>query len=287
MKGKKDTIGFVKKNIILLIVVLAGILLLAFSAYYTKLGTASEQRAYRLLSDSAEAQRVAIDERVSASFQQMSIIGAEIDWKEDIYSDPALVSRLDDVVDASPFENLAVSDTSGVMLYRNGDTADCSDREYFKKAIEGEESIEFLKKGRMSGKTIFVFAQPVYRNREIVGVVVATRSLSDMSETLATHDSIENQYKFLCYEDGEIITAVIGEGEKSEISSGYLKDCFKPSGNAQEISENKVSIYEYNGQKYYGIYAPSGLDDIYIYSVRQKQIMRIILQVFTTDGLLQ
>ena len=30
MKGKKDTIGFVKKNIILLIVVLAGILLLAF-----------------------------------------------------------------------------------------------------------------------------------------------------------------------------------------------------------------------------------------------------------------
>lgn len=55
MKGKKDTIGFVKKNIILLIVVLAGILLLAFSAYYTKLGTASEQRAYRLLSDSAEA----------------------------------------------------------------------------------------------------------------------------------------------------------------------------------------------------------------------------------------
>ena len=78
MKGKKDTIGFVKKNIILLIVVLAGILLLAFSAYYTNLGTASEQRAYRLLSDSAEAQRVAIDERVSASFQQMSIIGAEI-----------------------------------------------------------------------------------------------------------------------------------------------------------------------------------------------------------------
>lgn len=269
MKGKKDTSSFVKKNIILLIVVLAGILLLAFSAYYTKLGTASEQRAYRLLSDSAEAQRVAIDERVSASFQQMSIIGAEIDWKEDIYSDPALVSRLDDVVDASPFENLAVSDTSGVMLYRNGDTADCSDREYFKKAIEGEESIEFLKKGRMSGKTIFVFAQPVYRNREIVGVVVATRSLSDMSETLATHDSIENQYKFLCYEDGEIITAVIGEGEKSEISSGYLKDCFKPSGNAQEISENKVSIYEYNGQKYYGIYAPSGLDDIYIFSAAE------------------
>ena len=75
MKGKKDTSSFVKKNIILLIVVLAGILLLAFSAYYTKLGTASEQRAYRLLSDSAEAQRVAIDERVSASFQQMSIIG--------------------------------------------------------------------------------------------------------------------------------------------------------------------------------------------------------------------
>ena len=159
MKGKKDTIGFVKKNIILLIVVLAGILLLAFSAYYTKLGTASEQRAYRLLSDSAEAQRVAINERVSASFQQMSIIGAEVDWKKDIYSDMDLISRLDDAADASSFDNLAVSDKSGVMLYQNGDTADCSDREYFKKAIEGQESIEFLKKGRMSGKTVFVLSE--------------------------------------------------------------------------------------------------------------------------------
>ena len=59
MNSKKNTSGFVKKNIILLIVLLAGILLLAFSVYYAKLETASEQRAYRLLNDSAEAQRVA------------------------------------------------------------------------------------------------------------------------------------------------------------------------------------------------------------------------------------
>lgn len=269
MKGKKDKSGFVKKNIILLIIILAGIFLLAFSTYYTKLGTASEQRAYRLLNDSAEAQRVAIDERVSSSFKQMSIIGAEVDWKRNIYSDSALVSRLDAATDASSFENLAVSDKSGVMLYRNGDTADCSDREYFKKAIEGEASIEFLKKGRMSGDTVFVFAQPVYRNRDIVGVVVATRSLSDMSETLATHDSIENQYKFLCYDDGEIITAVIGEGQKSEISSGNLGDYFKPSDEAAAAVDSNVGIYEYDGVKYYGIYAPSGLDNIYIFSAAE------------------
>ena len=39
-----------------------------------------------------------------------------------------LISRLDDAADASSFDNLAVSDKSGVMLYQNGDTADCSDR---------------------------------------------------------------------------------------------------------------------------------------------------------------
>ncbi len=269
MNSKKNTSGFVKKNIILLTVLLAGILLLAFSVYYARLETASEQRTYRLLNDSAEAQRVALGERVSASFKQMSIIGAEVDWKKDIYSDMDLISRLDDITDASSFDNLAVSDKSGVMLYQNGDTADCSDREYFKKAIEGEESIEFLKKGRMSGKTVFVFSQPVYRNRDIVGVVVATRSLSDMSETLVTHDSIENQYKFLCYDDGEIITAVIGEGEKSEISSGNLGDYFKPADETAAAVDSNVGIYEYNGEKYYGIYAPSGLDDIYIFSAAE------------------
>ena len=269
MNSKKNTSGFVKKNIILLIVLLAGILLLAFSVYYAKLETASEQRAYRLLNDSAEAQRVALGERVSSSFKQMSIIGGGVDWKKDIYSDMDLISRLDDAADASSFDNLAVSDKSGVMLYQNGDTADCSDREYFKKAIEGQESIEFLKKGRMSGKTVFVFSQPVYRNRDIVGVVVATRSLSDMSETLVTHDSNEYQYKFLCYGDGEIITAVIGEGEKSEISSGNLGDYFKPADETAAAVGSNVGIYEYNGEKYYGIYAPSGLDDIYIFSAAE------------------
>ena len=136
MNSKKNTSGFVKKNIILLIVLLAGILLLAFSVYYARLETASEQRTYRLLNDSAEAQRVALGERVSSSFKQMSIIGGGVDWKKDIYSDMDLISRLDDAADASSFDNLAVSDKSGVMLYQNGDTADCSDREYFKKAIE-------------------------------------------------------------------------------------------------------------------------------------------------------
>ena len=77
MNSKKNTSGFVKKNIILLTVLLAGILLLAFSVYYAKLETASEQRTYRLLNDSAEAQRVALGERVSSSFKQMSIIGGE------------------------------------------------------------------------------------------------------------------------------------------------------------------------------------------------------------------
>ena len=55
MNSKKNISGFVKKNIILLTVLLAGILLMAFSVYYTRLETASEQRAYRLLNDSAEA----------------------------------------------------------------------------------------------------------------------------------------------------------------------------------------------------------------------------------------
>lgn len=268
MMDKTDTRSFAKKNIIIMIIVLVVVLAVAFAAYFLRISTDSEHRAYRLLKDSADAQLVLIDERVSASFRQMEIIGAEVNWDSNIYDDNRLASEIAQIADASSFENIAISDESGVMLYDNGSRKDCSDRSYFQKALKGETSVEFLKKGRMSGRTVFVFAQPIYKNNEFEGVVVATRGIADISEALETHEAIDGQYKFLCYEDGEIVTTV--DGEDSGISSGNINDYFKATNEPATVVDSTVGIYEHNDRKYYGIYTPSGLDDIYIFSAAEK-----------------
>lgn len=268
MMDKTDTRSFAKKNIIIMIIVLIVVLAIAFAAYCLRISTDSEHRAYRLLKDSADAQLVLIDERVSASFRQMEVIGAEVNWDSNIYEDSQLASEIAQIADASSFENIAISDESGVMLYDNGSRKDCSDRSYFQKALKGETSVEFLKKGRMSGRTVFVFAQPIYKNNELEGVVVATRGIADISETLETHEAIDGQYKSLCYEDGEIITTV--DGEDSGISSGNINDYFKAANEPATVVDSTVGLYEHNARKYYGIYTPSGLDDIYIFSAAEK-----------------
>ena len=76
--------------------------------------------------------------------------------------------------------NVAIGITDGRLLYQKGEIVCCADRPYYRSALNGETSTQFLAKGRMSGESMFVFAVPAYYNGNLVGMVVATRNISDI-----------------------------------------------------------------------------------------------------------
>lgn len=268
MKSRTNTVGFIIRGIVIPFFILVLGVALILIGYNNILEQTAQKRAYILLANSAREQSTLMEERVSSSFQQLEIISASLDsdGNGDIYSESDLPELMQKMKAQSQFDNIAISGSEGKLLYQNGSVADCSDREYFKKALEGEANIEYLPRGRMSGDMVFVFAAPVYRNLDIIGVIVATRNLSDISIALNARSEDYGQANFLCYGDGEVI-AVPSQGRTSIKTGDNINDYFKNPISAEDIPANSVVVYTHDREKFYGVYTPSGLDNLYIFTV--------------------
>lgn len=266
MKDNTKEKRFILKGIVLPVFALLAITAAVLGIYGSRLGADSEKRAYRLLADSARTQSISMNERVSACFEQLDLIASAIEWNKDIYTDKGVLDDLNILLRESRFANIAISTRSGKLLYQNGTTADCSDRPYFKDALAGRQSTQFLSEGRMSGSSVFVFASPVRSDNKIVGVIVATRLLSDICGELDGPDTNKNQYNFLCYGNGDVIAAADRNTLYVKVGRN-IDDYFKGEDKAADTAEGDVRKYTYNDEKYYGIYMPIGLEDIYIFSV--------------------
>lgn len=268
MKSRTNTVGFIIRGIVIPFFILVLGVALILIGYNNILEQTAQKRAYILLANSAREQSTLMEERVSSSFQQLEIISASLDsdGNGDIYSESDLPELMQKMKAQSQFDNIAISGSEGKLLYQNGSVADCSDREYFKKALEGEANIEYLPRGRMSGDMVFVFAAPVYRNLDTIGVIVATRNLSDISIALNARSEDYGQANFLCYGDGEVI-AVPSQSHTSIKTGDNINDYFKNHISAEDIPANSVVVYTHDREKFYGVYTPSGLDNLYIFTV--------------------
>lgn len=284
MKKLKYDMKFVLHGIMVPILILVAAATLVLWIYFFKISEASEKRAYRLLAEAAKTLNVAMAERKQSSFQQLNIIAHGINWDTDIYNDEEVLRDLKTLADESLFANIAITDKRGTMLYQNGNTADCSDRPYFKDAMDGKMNTQFLKSGRMSGDTVFVFAVPVRQGGEIIGAIIGTRNLTDILSVLSFQDEIA-QYNFLCNGDGRVVSVPSGDDLGVSVG-GMLGKYFKVENGEVQTDDNQVCKYNYNGNTYYGIYTHSGLDDIFIFSIVGERYASSLAGLYSKLGVM-
>lgn len=270
MKIKTDVLKSIARIIAAPVLILLAGILSVVTVYNHILSGAAEKRAYRLLAESAMTQSVAMDERVRSSFHQLDLIGAGLDWSGDIYSSESVLDDLKGFAAESRFKTLAVAGKDGRMLYQNGSVVNCSDRLYLQKVLSGSENINYVSNGRMSGDKVFVLAVPVYAGEHVIGAVVATKTLGDISRELESMGEKNKQYNFLCYESGEVVAVPIGNALLIKPGDN-IDDYFKGFRDASETQENTVNEYKCGDDEYYGIYTRSALDDIYIFSVADRK----------------
>jgi len=67
-------------------------------------------------------------------------------------------------------------DRNGTAFYADGNTANLSDRDYFKTALNGKSNISDLIISRVIGKPVFIVAVPIVRNEKIFGVLIGRLS---------------------------------------------------------------------------------------------------------------
>lgn len=104
------------------------------------------------------------------------------------------------------FIRLNISGVDGISYTSDGKSADISDREYFKEALAGEPNISDKIISRHGDGEVVAQAVPVYYAGEIVGVLVATQSVTHIAEMVATMTLPHGEDLCIVATDGSIVT---------------------------------------------------------------------------------
>ena len=103
------------------------------------------------------------------------------------------------------FLSFAVVNLKGDATFNDGKTANIADRAYFKSALSGETLISDMVISKLTSKPELVYATPIHKGSQIVGVLIARRdgfALSDITDQLGYGKS---GYAYMINENGDVI----------------------------------------------------------------------------------
>lgn len=164
--------------VVLLLVVCAG---LAGISYYTASNAILaqvEETLPQLAVEAAQVVQSSIEGQLSAveaiAMNQV-ISDADAAWDDKLQILNAEVLR-------SGHISMGIADLNGDMLSTDGSAMNISDRPHFKKAIAGEKFVSDPTISEVNNSIIIAYAVPIKQNGSIIGVLVATRDGSMLSE---------------------------------------------------------------------------------------------------------
>ncbi|MCM1286578.1 MAG: response regulator [Acetobacter sp.] len=150
------------------------------------------------------------------------------------------IDMLKEIENNTDFDSIRFINKEGVNLTSDGTIADSSDRDYFKKGMNGKSGCTMVLNSRITGKTTMVFYAPVRDGDKVGGVLLGLYLAEDyLQEILKTSYFGENADVYLCTRNGEVIAS--SDGSKID---GLLPNTLYEKGIIdEETSKNVWSVF--------------------------------------------
>lgn len=274
------------KSIKIKMIVYFSILILFFSI---SLGVISMVIASNSLTREAEkslsslSQEVAkvIQSRIEVQEKALEMIALRgdiqgMDWK---MQQPILQRQ----VQKTNFLDIAVVGLDGIAHYSNGTTSKLGDRDYVKKALNGEINVSDLITSRVTKELVLMYAVPIERDGKVIGALIARRDGSSVSKVIEDTGYGESGYGYVINING----TVVGHPDKEKVLNQYnpIKEA-KNDENQKSVAtmiekalkeSNGVSSYSFNGNDMYAGYAPiEGTNWIIVITANQREVLSAI-----------
>ncbi|MGE5391806.1 MAG: methyl-accepting chemotaxis protein [Deltaproteobacteria bacterium] len=153
------------------------------------------------------------------------------------------------------YESIVLIWPDGTGLSNQGKTVSLGDRDYFQKAIKGEIVVSDPLVSRTTGNTVIPLAVPVYRNNQVVGVLVATLK-NGVTEGLIKEIKIgQSGYALMADHTGLCIVHPDKE-QVGKLNIGDLSPEMQTALTDAAAGKSGIVKYEYNSIKKYMAYAP-------------------------------
>ena len=173
-------------------------------------------------------------------------------------------AALDRLVEQLGCSEAGVADLSGTLRTNNGSTADISDREYFKKALEGKTSVTDPTPSRVNAAEIIILvAAPIYNDSgRVSGVLVLPHPADNLTQMASDITAGKTGYGYIINQQG----VVVAHPDTSLVSSqhSFIEASQRDRSLTRLAEINRKMIrgesgfgeYEYQGVEKVTAYAP-------------------------------
>ncbi|BCN30318.1 sensor domain-containing diguanylate cyclase [Anaeromicropila herbilytica] len=124
-----------------------------------------------------------------------------------------------------------------------------SDRDYFKKIMQGKKTVTNILRTRHNGERSIVIAVPIYYGNKIVGGVIFSNDVKDVQSTLQNNTLSQFGNTLIIHNDGSIIVDNKNEETNSKFYDTKREKSFMDYQTflsfRETVSRNKSGIYTY------------------------------------------
>ncbi|GKX31016.1 methyl-accepting chemotaxis protein [Vallitalea longa] len=284
-----------KLILVISIIVLISCLALSFLVYKYGSDILLNKTEDNLVIISEKSSQV-IAERINIEKKVLESIASKEKIVETYVTKREKMIALNNEISKYGYSKMFISDVDGKAYSNKDEEKDVSEREYFKKALDGETIISDVLKDE-TGKSLFVtYATPIYRGGGICGILIAIQDINAFTEMISDITIGANGYAFIVNKNGQLVADksiervnsvnMIDESKNSKQYSKIVNDMIEGlSGSGEYTIDDNNNIMGYapiaNTDWSLGVVAPVNevlkeLDQLKILSFSTTTIMLII-----------
>lgn len=274
-KQKSVTITTVLMALALIVVVGCG----AF--YLNRMNLTIEKETRQTLNEAATQSAAAFSRQVEGDFQTLKMIAAYLGAQPEL-----TVSDTQDILShnaqESTFKRMGVITPDGQAHTSDNVEMFLGDRDYFKRAFDGETVVSQPLEDIVDGKRIYVYATPVQHDGKITSVLFATNDAENYRRLLDVRPFSGAGYCYLLDSDGDVLMR--DESKESVRDMDNIFDMFAEEGGVSDTELARVreefrtgvsgmTEYTRDGVGRYMSYTPAGINEWVIVSIVSSELI--------------
>ncbi|MEG0650551.1 MAG: cache domain-containing protein, partial [Oscillospiraceae bacterium] len=178
-------------------------------------------------------------------------------------------------IKANNFKRMGIITPDGTATTTDGYVFDFSDREYFKRSMEGKLCVSNSLIDKTDGKKINVYSAPIKLNGGIMGVVFATSTQEDFSNSMSVTSFDNEWYTYLVTAGGDAVTTSTNPSSIGEFDNlfnvleyhGYTAEMLSTLRQNMKTGLNGEFVYNRDGVARQVFYTKLHITDWYMIGV--------------------
>ena len=183
----------------------------------------------------------------------------------------------------SDFLDLAVIYPDGTAFYSDGSTNQLGDRDYFKKALNGELAVSDLLISRVTNDLVLMYAVPIMQEGRVAGVLIGRGEENSLSNLTNDTGYGKEGYAYMLNSKGNVVAHPDKDKvfeQWNPIEESKEDNTLAPVATLfEKVLEEKTGVgrYSFQGKNLFAGYAPiAGTNWIFVTAASQDELLSSI-----------